>query len=108
MRAGGASDSQLMTIDNSVRLAQVPRTDGSSPSYFKRLEYSTDPDGWQFDGNLKTWTISWWMKHDVNVDNTERWIYWVDGDNAPGSMGYDVIYLINDQLQLLLLCKWLV
>ena len=83
----------------SVRLAQVPRTDGSSPSYFKRLQYSTDPDGWRADGNLKTWTLSWWMKHDVNDENSERWIYWVDGDNAPGSMGYDVINLVNHQLQ---------
>ena len=90
--AGGGAVSAY-TIDNSVRLAQVPRTNGSSPSYFKRLE-----DAWGNSGNLKTWTISWWMKHDVNDDNTERWIYWVDGDNAPGSMGYDVIYLINHQL----------
>ena len=90
----GASGSQggAYTIDQSVRLAQVPRTDGSSPSYLKRLE-----DTWG-SGNQKTWTISWWMKHDVNEDNSERWIYWVDGDNAPGSMGYDVIYLINHQL----------
>ena len=83
----------------SARLAQVPRTDGSSPSYFKRLQYSSDPDGWEADGNLKTWTLSWWMKHDVNDENSERWIYWVDGDNAPGSMGYDSINLVNHQLQ---------
>ena len=97
----GASPSDDGFELKSVRLAQVPRVDGSSPSYFKRLKSSSDPDGWQVNGNQKTWTISWWMKNDVNSENSERWIYWVDGDDAAAhrGMGYDVIYLLNHQLE---------
>ena len=91
---GGSTPSDDAVESKSVRLAQVPRTNGSSPSYFKRLKSS------QASGNQKTWTISWWMKHDVNSDNSERWIYWVDGDDATsGSMGYDTIILQDHQLQ---------
>ena len=66
----------------SVRLNNEP-PEGSSPQHLRRLQSSVDPDGWQAHGNQKTWTISWWMKWDLEDNNgsqAERWIYWVDGD----------------------------
>ena len=91
--AGASGQTTGYDIEQSLRLDNAGAD--NSANYLQRLK-----DSWTSDGNQKIWTISWWMKWDNEDSNSERWIYWVDGDDATsGSMGYDTIILQDEQLQ---------